>query len=174
MLFHYISGRVFNFVSACVSLIITDDFNYPRRFPLFSRSYRFNVLQRKRLNVLQRKMVRFVNWWKPREHVGDLEIKSVGWLLFPKRASLTQLCHLFKVRTGLAPSYLSHNFCPIGNIHSHHTRGSEFNYSVDSKKFPPNTFHYTVVREWNNLPHDAKCAPSLASFKRKLKQYFMS
>ena len=129
---------------------------------------------RDRLNVAQRKMVRFVNGWKPREHVGDQEIQSVGWLVFPKRASLSQLCHLFKVRAGLAPSYLSRDFCPTGDIHRHHTRGSELNYFIDSRKFPPNTFHYTTVREWNALPHDTRCAPSLASFKRKLRQYYMS
>ena len=127
-----------------------------------------------RLNVVQRKMVRFVNGWKPREHVGVREIKSAGWLIFPKRASLSQLCHLFKIRAGLAPSYLSRDFCPTGDIHHHHTRGSDLNYFIDSRKFPPNTFHYTTVREWNALPHDLRCAPSLASFKRKLRQYFTS
>ena len=127
-----------------------------------------------RLNVVQRKMVRFVNGWKPREHVGDQEIKSVRWLIFPKRASLSQLCHLFKIRAGLAPSYLSRDFCPTGDIHRHHTRGSDLNYFIDSRKFPPNTFHYTTVREWNALPHDLRGAPSLSSFKRKLRQHFMS
>ena len=126
---------------------------------------------RNRLDVIQRKMIRFINGWGPREHVGDNEFSLTGWLTFPKRASFFQLCHLFKVRRGLAPSYLSQEFRQLSDTHSNNTRGSDCNYFVDTGKFPPGTFHHAVVREWNKLPREVKEAPSLPLFKNRLRQY---
>ena len=40
---------------------------------------------KKDLATLQRKMVRFICGMGPREHVGDDEIRSLGWLPFPKQ-----------------------------------------------------------------------------------------
>ena len=77
---------------------------------------------RNRLDVVQRKMIRFMNGWGPREHVGSAEFLSTGWLTFSKRASFFQLCHVFKIRSGFAPSYLSRDFCPMQDIHLHNTR----------------------------------------------------
>ena len=128
---------------------------------------------RSRLDVAQRKMVRFIRGWTPREHVGEPEIKSIGWLLFPKRALLFQLTHLFKVKIGLAPTYLSRSFCPTTTVHQHDTRGSSHNFTVNNAN-PVGSFHYTTVREWNQLPIEVKSATSLLSFRKKLRQHFMS
>ena len=129
---------------------------------------------RQRLDTIQRKMVRFANGWRPRSHVGTTEIDAVGWLYFPDRVKFFKLCHLYKVKMGLAPGYLSRDFVRTRDTHSHSTRGSDFNYSADSHKFPTNTFHYTVIREWNQLPDELKEARSLVSFKRDLKRHFLS
>ena len=129
---------------------------------------------RQRLDTIQRKMVRFVNGWKPRSHVGIPEINAVSWLYFPKRVKFFKLCHLFKVKKGLAPSHLSRDFVSTRNIHSHLTGGSDLNYSADSHRFPPNTFHYSVIRDWNQLPDRIKDAGTLVSFKRDLKRHLLS
>ena len=126
---------------------------------------------RNRLDVIQRKMVRYVNGWGPRDHVGDQEISSTGWLTFSRRVLHSQLCHLFKARIGLAPSYLSNDFCPTQQIHRHNTRGSNSNYFVDTHKFPPGTFHHAAVRGWNKLPQELKAIPTLPLFKKRLRQY---
>lgn len=132
------------------------------------------VRLRSRLDTIQRKMVRYVNGWRPRSHVGEAEITALGWLPFPKRVTFFRLCHLFKVKTGQAPSYLARDFRPTTSVHSHSTRGSEHNYVVDSQLFPPNTFHYSTVRDWNKLPTALKSTASLLHFKRDLKQYLAS
>ena len=126
---------------------------------------------RSRLDVIQRKMVRYVNGWGPREHVGESEISSTGWLTYSRHALFSQLCHFFKARIGLAPSYLSDDLCPMQQAHNHNTRGSDFNYFVDTQKFPPGTFHHAVVRGWNKLPQELKGIPTLALFKKRLRQY---
>ena len=121
---------------------------------IFTPASGLGVGLRNRLDVVQRKMIRFMNGWGPREHVGSAEFLSTGWLTFSKRASFFQLCHVFKIRSGFAPSYLSRDFCPMQDIHLHNTRGSELNYFVDADKFPPGTFHYAAVQEWNKLPDE--------------------
>ena len=127
-----------------------------------------------RLEVIQRKMVRYVNGWHPRSHVGLPEITAVGWLFIPKRVSFFKLCHLFKVKIGQAPQYLAQDFRTTASVHSHATRGSDLNYVPNCRDFSNNTFHYTVVREWNELPADVKSQTSLVRFKRALKLHFMN
>ena len=124
-----------------------------------------------RLDTIQRKVVRYANGWRPRSHVGAQEISAVGWLCFPKRVQFSKLCQLFKVRMGVAPDYLSADFIHLRDTHSHSTRGSDLNYFADSRKFPPGTFHYSVVREWNDLPDTIKKARNLVGFKRELRKH---
>ena len=124
-----------------------------------------------RLDIIQRKMVRYIKGWHPRSHVDVQEISEVGWLTFPKRVSYFKLCHLFKVKMGQAPKYLSRDFRPTSSVHSYSTRGSNMNYVPDYSNFSPNTFHYTVVREWNELPVNVKSQKTLPCFKRELKQH---
>ena len=72
---------------------------------------------------------------------------------------------------GVAPDYLSADFIHLRDTHSHSTRGSDLNYFADSRKFPPGTFHYSVVREWNDLPDTIKKARNLVGFKRELRKH---
>ena len=127
-----------------------------------------------RLEVIQRKMVRFVNGWEPRSHVGLPEIIAVGWLFFPKRVSFFKLCHLFKIKTGKVPQYLAQDFRTTSSVHSYSTRGSDLNYVPNCQEFSNNTFHYTVIREWNELPANVKSQLSLLRFKKELKRHFLN
>ena len=104
-------------------------------------------------------------------HVDVQEISEVGWLYFPKRVSFFKLCHLFKVKMGQAPEYLARDFHLTSSVHAYATRGSDLNYVPDYANFSPNTFHYTVVREWNALPVDIKSQRTLSGFKRDLKRH---
>ena len=119
-------------------------------------------------------MVRYVNAWRPRDHVGEHEITATGWLPFSKRVSFFKICHLFKVKLGRAPGYLSEDFRTTRSVHSYSTRGSDFNFFADATKFPPGTFHYSAVREWNALPSSLKLKQTLPSFKRDLKRHFLT
>ena len=104
-------------------------------------------------------------------HVDVQEISEVGWLHFPKRVSFLKLCHLFKVKMGQAPEYLACDFHLTSLVHAYATCGSDLNYVPDYANFSPNTFHYTVVREWNALPVNIKSQKTLSGFKRDLKRH---
>ena len=87
------------------------------------------------LAILQRKMVRFVCSMGPREHVGDGEIHSLGWLPFPRRVDFFKMMHVFKVKKTIAPSYISQNFRLVSQTHSYGLR-----QSGQSATYAPNFF----------------------------------
>ena len=130
---------------------------------------------KQKLDVLQRRMLRFVFSKGPRDHVGVEELKCLSWLSIPDRVKYFSLVHVFKIRSGLAPDYLSPLLVPSQMIHSHDTRGQSYNYHVsrDISK-APTSFAYIAIKHWNALPISLKCIGSLAQFKAKLKHFLIS
>ena len=128
-----------------------------------------------RLHTLQRRMVRFIYGMDARGHVGTEKFRDLSWLLFKDRVNYFKLCHVYKIRRGLAPSYLCERFQAVCNIHSHNTRGSLSDFHV-SKNVATCTsgFSFTAISEWNTLPIDLKQCRSFPSFRCKLKQYLAS
>ena len=123
------------------------------------------------LNVFQRKCVRFTLEYGPREHVGNKHFQSLSWLPFPKRVKYFDLVHAFKIRSGLAPGYLSEHFTFISNVHTHNLRQSQNNFSLAYCNSPTGTFQRNAISEWNALPGELKSIQTLFAFKHKLKHY---
>ena len=123
------------------------------------------------LDTMQRKMVRFVRGMGPREHVGDGEIRSTGWLPFPRRVDYFKAMHVFRVKNLMAPSYLCQNFQLVSSVLSYSLRGSDVNFSLRACPFPPNTFTRSAIALWNSLPLDLKLIRSLNIFRRSLASF---
>ena len=128
---------------------------------------------RGKLDVLLRKMVRFVYGWGPRTHVGTGTLRELGWLQVADRARYFALVHAFRIRKGLAPSYLCKGFVQVSGVHGHQTRGSAFDFHLSASD-SPGSFSYYSKCQWNDLPAQLKCIDSLAVFKVKLKQHLMT
>lgn len=79
-------------------------------------------------------MVRYIFSMHPRDHVGTEHLLKLSWLRVSDRVRYFRLWHVFSIRNGLAPGYLSLNFVPVSTRHNHHTRGSQMNYAI-SKRF---------------------------------------
>ena len=117
-------------------------------------------------------MVRFINEYGPREHVGSGDVKSLSWLLVKDRVRYFKLVHVFKIVHGNAPGYLSGKFEPIVATHRHNTRSSGNNFHVSKALSGSLTsFAYTAVKEWNELPIDLKSIESEKLFRRKLRDH---
>ena len=128
-----------------------------------------------RLDALQRKMVRFVYSYDHLKHVDNHDLISLRWLSVPDRVRFFKLTHLFKIRRGRAPPYLSNGLVSILQTHSHFTRGSQSNYRVSHElSLAPSSFVFTAIANWNGLPVYLKMLQSLSLFKKKLKEYFIS
>ena len=128
---------------------------------------------KERLDVLQRKMVRYVFGWGPRSHVGTGALRELGWLSIADRVRYFALIHAFRIRRGLAPSYLCRSFVQVSGVHGHHTRGSAYDFHISVGDIPRG-FSYFCKVQWNELPVNLKSIDSEALFKVKLKRFLMT
>ena len=120
-------------------------------------------------------MKRFIFSLDARAHVGTEKLRELSWLSIRDRVSYFKLNHVFKIKNGTAPDYLSSKFVLVSESHSHNTRGCVHNYIVTNQQAKVQTsFQFSAIREWNNLPDEIKGAGSLFSFRKKLKQHFLS
>ena len=127
---------------------------------------------KQRIDVLQRRMVRFVFSYGPRVHLDSSHLKRLSWMSISDRVGYFKLMHVFKIRQGLAPSYLTERFTRVEQRHSYNTRGSGRNFSVSDEICGSLvSFSYTAVKLWNQLPNDLKEVKTLPVFKKKLREF---
>ena len=122
--------------------------------------------------MLQRKMVRFVYGWGPRSHVGTTTLRELGWLQIPDRAKYFAILHGYKIRKGLAPTYLSQSFVQVSNVHGHQTRASPYDFHISANDRPGSFSHFCKT-QWNNFPIELKSLDSITALKVKLKRHLM-
>ena len=128
-----------------------------------------------KLNVIQRRMVRFIYGFHHMHHVDNSDLKSLSWLNVEDRVRFFKVVHVFRVRSGLAPSYLTANFVPLADHHSYRTRGSSHDYAITAiVARASSSFSFTAIKAWNSLPAHLKSLTSLNVFKRKVKEMFLS
>ena len=126
-----------------------------------------------KLDVLQRKMVRYVLGWGPRSHVGKGTLRELGWLVISDRVRYFALLHAFRIRKGLAPSYLCRGFVRVSEVHEHQTRGSAHDFHLSANDVPGGFSYFSKI-QWNDLPSELKSIDSMAIFKVRLKSYLMA
>ena len=128
-----------------------------------------------KLDVLQRRMVRYIFSLDPRDHVGTEKLRELSGLSIADRVQFFRLCHVFKIRNGLAPKHLSDGFISIAKTNPHFTRGSFLNYVISGSVSASHTsFAATAIKHWNALPNDIKEIRSFPKFREKVKGYLIS
>ena len=130
-----------------------------------------------RFDALQRKMVRFVYSMTPRCHVDQHHFRKIGWLMIRDRVRYFRMVHVFKIKNGLAPDYLTGGFTAVNEVHNHFTRGSVSDFHISSpsiSSFSQKSFSYTAKKEWNSLPSYMKQLRSVTTFKSHKRSYFLS
>ena len=111
-----------------------------------------------KLQVTQNKMARFVLNLESRSHVGNAHFTTLDWLPVSRRVDQISLCHVFKIKNGLCPDYMSHNFIPQDTVHGYRTRSSQHGSFVPPKvkSFGMKSISYVGCRLWNMLPPDIR------------------
>ena len=105
--------------------------------------------------------------------MGTSTLRELGWLTILDRVRYFAILHVFKIRKRMAPSYLCRSFAPVSSVHSHHTRGSIYDYHI-SREDIPGCFSYFGKNQWNNLPVELKSIDSIVIFKVRLKRYLLA
>ena len=83
----------------------------------------------KKLQVMQNKIIRFISDLDSRAHIGNQELAKAGYLSVPDRVKQLKLGHVFKIRNGTSPYYMTAHFQKLNEIDNRIvTRATAYNF----------------------------------------------
>ena len=103
-------------------------------------------------------------------------LKSLHWLPVKVRSTYNIACLCYHCHSSTAPSYVA-DMLHRKPSHIRITRSSSYtmpplNKPAHSKaKLGDHSFSFASSSVWNSIPNDVRCAPSLSSFKSRLKTF---
>ena len=105
-----------------------------------------------------------------------IHLKSLHWLPVKVRSTYKIACLCYHCQSSTAPSYVT-DMLHKKPLHTRNTRSSSYtmpllNRPAHSKAtLGDRSFSFASSSVWNSIPNDVRCAPSLSSFKSRLKTY---
>ena len=105
-------------------------------------------------------------------------LKSLHWLPVKVRSTYKTACLCYLCHSSTAPSYFT-GMLHRKPLHTRNTRSSSYtmpllNRPAHSKAtLGDRSFSFASSSVWNSIPNDVRCAPSLPSFKSRLKTYLL-
>ena len=103
-------------------------------------------------------------------------LNSLHWLPVKVRSTYKIACLCYHCHSSTAPSYVAYMLQKKPS-HTRNTRSSSYtmpllNRPAHSKAaLGDRSFSFASCSVWNSIPNDVRCAPSLSSFKSRLKTY---
>ena len=105
-----------------------------------------------------------------------IHLKSLHWLPVKVRSTYKIACLCYHCHSSTAPSIVT-GMLHRKPLHTRNTRSSSYtmpllNRPAHSKAtLCDRSFSFASSSVWNSIPNDVRCAPSLSSFKSRLKTY---
>ena len=105
-----------------------------------------------------------------------IHLKSLHWLPVKVRSTYKIACLCYHCHSSTAPSYVT-DMLHKKPLHTPNTRTSSYtmpllNRPAHSKAtLGDRSFSFASSSVWNSIPNDVRCAPSLSSFRSRLKTY---
>ena len=105
-----------------------------------------------------------------------IHLKSLHWLPVKVRSTYKIACLCYYCHSSTAPSYVT-EMLHKKPLHTRNTRSSSYtmpllNRPAHSKAtLGDRSFSFASSSVWYSIPNDIRCAPSLSSFKSRLKTY---
>ena len=112
----------------------------------------------------------------PKSSSITIHLKSLHWLPVKVRSTYKIACLCYHCHSSTAPSYVT-DMLHKKPLHTRNTRSSSYtmpllNRPAHSKAtLGDRSFSFASSSVWNSIPNDVRCAPSLSSFKSRLKTY---
>ena len=117
---------------------------------------------------------RLVKSLKPRDHITPA-LRQLHWLPIKARISFKICVLMFNIHSGSCPRYMSSLVTPCTTVESRSSLRSsakgDYVTQRTSSSFGRRAFAVAGPSEWNNLPVSIRHAPSIGSFKTKLKTH---
>ena len=105
-----------------------------------------------------------------------IHLKSLHWLPVKVRSTYKIACLCYHCHSSTAPSYVT-DMLHKKPLHTRNTRSSSYTMPLLNRPAHSNatlgdrSFSFASSSVWNSIPNDVRCAPSLSSFKSRLKTY---
>ena len=111
----------------------------------------------------------------PKSSSITIHLKSLHWLPVKVRSTYKIACLCYHCHSSTAPSYVT-GILHRKPLHTRNTRSSSYtmpllNRPAHSKATLGDRSFSFASSAWNRIPNDVRCAPSLSSFKSRLKTY---
>ena len=125
---------------------------------------------------MQNKIIRFISDLDSRAHVGNHELAKAGFLSVPDRVKQLKLGHVFKIRNGNSPYYMTAHFQKLNEIENRIvTTATAYNFCTPrAYNQGTNTLLYNGIRNWNDLPNNLKNIEKEKTIKEKSKLTFLA
>ena len=100
-------------------------------------------------------------------------LQRLGWLSVDRLVHRETSTMVYKSLNGLAPDNLCQIFSRLSDVHSRVLRNTKCDLYIPRMRtaYGQNSFAFRGVDTWNKLHSDIKLAPSIQSFKAKLKAH---
>ena len=101
-----------------------------------------------------------------------IHLKSLHWLPVKVRSTYKIACLSYHCHSSTAPSYVT-DMLHKKPLHTRNTRSSSHTMPLLNRPAHSKATlgHRSFSSVWNSIPNDVRCAPSLSSFKTRLKTY---
>ena len=128
----------------------------------------------RKLQLVQNAAARVLTKTKKFDHITPI-LKSLHWLPVGQRIDFKIMLLTYKSLHGLGPKYLT-DMLPLHQP-SRPLRSSETNLLIIPRvntKHGKAGFSYYATNSWNKLPEDLRLAPTLSTFKTRLKTFMFA
>ena len=119
------------------------------------------------LEAIQRRAARFVTGDFSRYSSVSAMMRDLNWLPLEERRKLARLALFYKITVG-AVGVPASDFLIAADSRTRNSTLTFKHFSTHSEQFRHSFFPKTV-KEWNPLPADTRAAPSVESFKHRLR-----
>ena len=112
----------------------------------------------------------------PKSSSITIHLKSLHWLPVKVRSTFKIACLCYHCHSSTAPSYVTDMLHRMP-LHTNSTRSSSYAMPLlnrpahSNARFGDRSSSFASSSIWNYFPNDVRCAPSLSSFKSRLKTY---
>ena len=112
----------------------------------------------------------------PKSSSITIHLKSLHWLPVKVRSTYKIACLCYHCHSSTAPSYVT-GMLHRKPLHTGNTRSSSHSIPLINRPayskatLGDRSFSFASSSVWKSIPNDVRCAPSLSSFKSRLKTY---
>ncbi|XDV16949.1 hypothetical protein PO909_016432 [Leuciscus waleckii] len=128
----------------------------------------------RQLQLIQNAAARILSRTRKYEHITPV-LRSLHWLPVRFRIRVKVLLLVYKSFNGLGPQYIADMLTEYKPNRSLRSLGS---YQLEiprvHSKHGKSAFSYYASRSWNQLPEEIRCAPTVVTFKSRLKTLLFS